>query len=288
MQRFEKAPAKINLALDVLGKRQDGYHNVKMVMTTIDLSDRLHMKETGEDAIRVTTSFGFLPEDDRNLAYRAAQLVKERFHIRTGVAIMVDKHIPVAAGLAGGSADAAAVLRGLNRLWGLGLSVRELAELGAEIGSDVAFCVYGGTAVATGRGEVITPIDAAPPCWVVLARPNVRISTKHTYESLDLARLHHPDVDAVVRAVEANDYKTMCKSLGNVFEELTITRVPKVGQIKDKMVHFGADGVLMSGSGPTVFGLTRSEEKARSMVNGLRGFCKHVCSVRMIGNRDLE
>lgn len=282
MKLFLKAPAKINLALDVLGKREDGYHEVRMVMTTIDLADRLEIGETCE-GIHVRTSSGFLPEDSRNLAYQAAQLMKDRFAIKQGVNISIAKHIPVAAGLAGGSSDAAAVLRGLNRLWGLGISTAELARYGTEIGSDVAFCVHGGTAVAAGRGEAISPIASPPPCWVVLAKPNEGVSTKQMYRRLNLEHVRHPNIDAMVQAIESSDYKALCGYLGNVFEEMTVQNIPQVALIKEKMERLGADGVLMSGSGPTVFGLTRVESRMRRMVNGLRGFCPHVYKVQMNG-----
>ncbi|HET7580825.1 MAG TPA: 4-(cytidine 5'-diphospho)-2-C-methyl-D-erythritol kinase [Bacillales bacterium] len=288
MTLYVKAPAKINLALDVLKKREDGYHEVNMVMTTIDLADRLELNHLPEDSIQVTTSSGFLPEDERNLAYRAAQLVKQRFGVKKGVAIHIDKQIPVAAGLAGGSSDAAAVLRGLNQLWDLGLSGKELAELGAKIGSDVAFCVYGGTALATGRGEILMPLSSPPPCWVVLAKPNVAVSTRETYQQLDLGSAEHPDVDNVVRAIEQDDYRALCGGMGNIFEELIIHKVPQVAQIKEKMICSGADGSLMSGSGPTVFGLTLMEPRARRMVNALRGFCPNVYKVRLLGRHLLE
>ncbi|HEX7065165.1 MAG TPA: 4-(cytidine 5'-diphospho)-2-C-methyl-D-erythritol kinase [Bacillales bacterium] len=288
MKLFVKAPAKINLALDVLRKREDGYHEVNMVMTTIDLADRLEIEETKEDLIQVSTSSGFLPEDERNLAYKAAQLVKQRFNIQKGTILSIDKQIPVAAGLAGGSSDAAAVLRGLNRLWRLGLSTSELAQLGTELGSDVAFCVHGGTAVATGRGEIIRPISAPPHCWVVLAKPNVGVSTKEMYRRLNLNRAGRPDINAVVEAIEQRNYERLCRELGNVFEELTIRKVPQVAQIKEKMQQLGADGVLMSGSGPTVFGLTRVETRAQRIVNGLSGFCPHVYKVRLTGGNELE
>lgn len=288
MKLFVKAPAKINLALDVLRKREDGFHEVNMVMTTIDLADRLEIGELSADRIHLTTSSGFLPEDDRNLAYRAAQLVKDRFGIQKGVSIAIDKQIPVAAGLAGGSSDAAAVFRALNRLWQLGLSKGQLAELGTEIGSDVAFCVHGGTALARGRGEVLSRVSSPPPCWVVLAKPDVGVSTKETYQQLNLKRADHPNVGAVVQAIEENNYYALCAGLGNIFEKLTIRKVPQVAQIKEKMLHLGADGVLMSGSGPTVFGLTRIEARARRMVNGLHGFCPHVYQVRLTGQNQLE
>lgn len=287
MKLFLKAPAKINLALDVLGKREDGYHDVHTVMTTIDLADRLQIGDVSA-GIHVRTSCGWLPEDHRNHAYQAAQLLKDRFHIQQGVDIYIDKQIPTAAGLAGGSSDAAAVLRGLNRLWHLRLSRVELARLGAEIGADVAFCVSGGTAVATGSGDILRPIASPPPCWVILAKPNEGISTKQSYRQLQLHRCPHPNIDAVIQAIMAGDYATLCANLGNIFEENAMKNVPQVAFIKDKMLRLGADGVLMSGSGPTVFGLTRMESRMRRMVNGLRGFCPYVDHVRMIGRAILE
>ncbi|HET7629495.1 MAG TPA: 4-(cytidine 5'-diphospho)-2-C-methyl-D-erythritol kinase [Bacillales bacterium] len=286
MKLFMKAPAKINLALDVLNKRDDGYHEVKMVMTTIDLADRLELECTDHEKIRVSTSSGFLPEDHRNLAYRAAQLLQTRFEVNKGVTISIDKQIPVAAGLAGGSSDAAAVLRGLNRLWRLNLSMQELAEIGSEIGSDVAFCVYGGTAVATGRGEILSPISPPPPCWVVLAKPNVGVSTKDMYRQLQMGDIKHPDVDGLVEAIERRNYRKMCEKMENVFEPLVMKKVSQVALIKRKMNDLGADGVLMSGSGPTVFALTKSESRMRRLVNGLRGFCPNVYHVRSMGGKE--
>ncbi|ABO65426.1 MULTISPECIES: 4-(cytidine 5'-diphospho)-2-C-methyl-D-erythritol kinase [Geobacillus] len=286
MRLSVKAPAKINLSLDVLYKRPDGYHEVKMVMTTIDLADRIELIPLpGEDAIRVVSQNRFVPDDSRNLAYQAAQLLKETFSIREGVAISITKHIPVAAGLAGGSSDAAATLRGLNKLWKLGLSVHELAELGAQIGSDVAFCVYGGTAVATGRGEIITPISSPPPCWVVLAKPPIGVSTAEVYRNLQLEHVNHPDVDAMVGAIEQQDYAAICRSVGNVLEEVTLKKYPEVAHIKEQMRRFGADAVLMSGSGPTVFGLIEHDSRMQRVYNGLRGFCDQVFAVRLLGER---
>ncbi|ASS97799.1 MULTISPECIES: 4-(cytidine 5'-diphospho)-2-C-methyl-D-erythritol kinase [Geobacillus] len=281
-----KAPAKINLSLDVLYKRPDGYHEVKMVMTTIDLADRIELVALPEeDAVRIVSQNRFVPDDCRNLAYQAAKLLKETFSIRQGVAISITKHIPVAAGLAGGSSDAAATLRGLNKLWQLGLTVDELAELGAKIGSDVAFCVYGGTALATGRGEIITPIASPPPCWVVLAKPPIGVSTAEVYRNLELDRVSHPDVDAMVRAIEQQDYAAICRLVGNVLEEVTLKKYPEVAHIKEQMKRFGADAVLMSGSGPTVFGLIEHDSRMQRVYNGLRGFCDQVFAVRMLGER---
>lgn len=278
-----KAPAKINLALDVLKKREDGYHEVKMVMTTIDLADRLDITLLEEDEIRVESTSGIIPDDKRNLAYKAAELLKERFQIKRGCKIEITKNIPVAAGLAGGSSDCAAALKGLNELWELGLTKQELAELGSELGSDVAFCVYGGTALATGRGEKITPIASPVPAWVILAKPPIGISTASTYQQIDVDACGHPNVDLMIEALEEQNYEKMCEHLGNSLESVVLKNYPIVKKIKEKMQKLGADGVLMSGSGPTVFGLTQFDTRMKRIVNGLRGFCKDVYAVRLLG-----
>ncbi|MGY8615421.1 4-(cytidine 5'-diphospho)-2-C-methyl-D-erythritol kinase [Bacillus velezensis] len=286
MRILEKAPAKINLSLDVTSKRPDGYHEVEMIMTTIDLADRIELTELPENVIRVASHNRFVPDDQRNLAYQAAKLLKERFQVKKGVSIMITKVIPVAAGLAGGSSDAAATLRGLNRLWNLKLSVEELAELGAEIGSDVSFCVYGGTALATGRGEKIRHISAPPHCWVVLAKPTIGVSTAEVYRRLNLQQVRHPDVQAMIDAIEEKSFQKVCGQLGNVLESVTLSLHPEVAMIKNQMKRFGADAVLMSGSGPTVFGLVQYESKVQRIYNGLRGFCDQVYAVRMIGEQN--
>ncbi|WP_045513487.1 4-(cytidine 5'-diphospho)-2-C-methyl-D-erythritol kinase [Bacillus amyloliquefaciens] len=286
MRILEKAPAKINLSLDVTSKRPDGYHEVEMIMTTIDLADRIELTELPENVIRVASHNRFVPDDQRNLAYQAAKLLKERYQVKKGVSIMITKVIPVAAGLAGGSSDAAATLRGLNRLWDLKLSVEELAELGAEIGSDVSFCVYGGTALATGRGEKIRHISAPPHCWVVLAKPTIGVSTAEVYRRLNLQQVRHPDVQAMIDAIEEKSFRKVCGQLGNVLESVTLNLHPEVAMIKNQMKRFGADAVLMSGSGPTVFGLVQYESKVQRIYNGLRGFCDQVYAVRMIGEQN--
>lgn len=283
---LEKAPAKINLSLDVLHKRQDGYHEVKMVMTTIDLADRIELKLLDEDRITIVSHNRFVPDDHRNLAYKAALLLKKRFSIKQGVAITISKSIPVAAGLAGGSSDAAATLRGLNKLWNLGLTLDELAVLGAEIGSDVSFCVYGGTAIATGRGEKIEHIEAPPHCWVVLAKPEIGVSTADVYQNLKIDQIKHPDVEGMVQAIKSQDYGSICHKLGNVLESVTMKMHPEVAMIKEQMQKFGADAVLMSGSGPTVYGLVQYESRLHRVYNGLRGFCDQVYAVRMLGERN--
>ncbi|CAN2247305.1 4-(cytidine 5'-diphospho)-2-C-methyl-D-erythritol kinase [Bacillus vallismortis] len=286
MRILEKAPAKINLSLDVTRKRPDGYHEVEMIMTTIDLADRIELTELAEDEVRVSSHNRFVPDDQRNLAYQAAKLIKDRYNVKKGVSIMITKVIPVAAGLAGGSSDAAATLRGLNRLWNLNLSVETLAELGAEIGSDVSFCVYGGTALATGRGEKIKHISTPPHCWVILAKPTIGVSTAEVYRQLKLNDVEHPDVHGMIEAIEEKNFQKMCSRLGNVLESVTLDMHPEVAMIKNQMKRFGADAVLMSGSGPTVFGLVQYESKVQRIYNGLRGFCDQVYAVRMIGEQN--
>ncbi|MBO1515119.1 4-(cytidine 5'-diphospho)-2-C-methyl-D-erythritol kinase [Metabacillus bambusae] len=286
MRVLEKAPAKINLSLDVLHKRKDGFHEVKMIMTTIDLADRVELVDLPYDEIRIISHNRFVPDDQRNLAYQAAKLLKDRFKIRKGISISITKTIPVAAGLAGGSSDAAATLRGLNRLWNLGLTLDELANLGAEIGSDVSFCVYGGTALATGRGEIIHHITPPPHCWIVLAKPTIGVSTADVYKNLNINSIQHPNVEGMIEALKIGDYDQICNLMGNVLESVTLHMYPEVANIKDQMKRFGADAVLMSGSGPTVFGLVQYESRLPRVYNGLRGFCDQVFAVRMLGERN--
>lgn len=280
-----KAPAKINLSLDVLYKRPDGYHEVEMVMTTIDLADRIEMSLLDRDLIKIYSHNRFVPDDQRNLAYQAALLLKERFNVKKGVSIAIEKTIPVAAGLAGGSSDAAATLRGLNKLWNLGLSLDELAVLGSEIGSDVSFCVYGGTALATGRGEIIHELPPPPTCWVVLAKPFIGVSTAEVYRRLHLEGIKHPQTTEMIQAIRNNDFTNVCANVGNVLEGVTLDLHPEVAQIKEQMKRFGADAVLMSGSGPTVFSLVEHDSRMHRIYNGLRGFCDQVFAVRLLGER---
>jgi 4-diphosphocytidyl-2-C-methyl-D-erythritol kinase len=283
MKVYEKAPAKINLLLDVLYKRKDGFHEVEMIMTMVDLADRLEMEELPRDTIIISSQVGYIPLDEKNLAFQAARLIKERYGVRKGVYIHLDKKIPVAAGLAGGSSDAAATLRGLNRLWQLGIPEQELSELGAELGSDVPFCVSGGTAVARGRGEKLERIGNPPQCWVILAKPPINVSTADVYGKLRAAELKkHPSADRMVAAIERGSFSAVCEGLGNVLENVTLELHPEVQQLKEIMYKLGADGVLMSGSGPTVFGLVAKEAKVGRIYNGLRGFCKEVYVVRML------
>ncbi|GGK32022.1 4-diphosphocytidyl-2-C-methyl-D-erythritol kinase [Caldalkalibacillus thermarum] len=279
-----KAPAKINLTLDVLYKRTDGYHEVEMVMTTIDLADRLELRPRDDGKIVIETSASYVPADEHNLAYKAAKLIQERFQVTRGVTIAIDKRIPVAAGLGGGSSDAAATIKGLNQLWDLGLSTEEMAVLGAEVGSDVPFCIYGGTALAKGRGEQITPLPGPPPFWIVLAKPPIGVSTAHVYQHLDLGQVsERPKTEQMIEALKRRDFSLIVKSMGNVLETVTLKSYPEVQHLKQKLAQFGADGVLMSGSGPTVFGLTQKESRAQRIYNGLKGFCQDVYMVRSAG-----
>ncbi|GEK34480.1 4-(cytidine 5'-diphospho)-2-C-methyl-D-erythritol kinase [Kurthia sibirica] len=282
---YVKAPAKINLTLDVLSKRPDGYHEVEMIMTTVDLADRIGLENRQDGQILIQSSNNFVPDDQRNLAYQAAQLLKDTYDIKYGVSITIDKQIPIAAGLAGGSSDAAGTLKGLNELWQLQLTPDDLAELGAKIGSDVPYCVYGGTAIARGRGEKIEHIAAPPNCWVVLAKPTIGVSTAAVYGGLELDQVEHPQTAKMLEAIAENDYEKMCRNLGNVLESVTLGLHPEVSSIKEQMKRFGADAVLMSGSGPTVFGFVSNEARTTRIVNGLRGFCDEVYAVRMLGER---
>lgn len=283
---YVKAPAKINLTLDVLYKRPDQYHEVEMIMTTVDLADRIGLEPRKDGQIKIISTDRFVPNDERNFAYQAAKLLKDTYGITEGVSIKIDKEIPIAAGLAGGSSDAAATLRGLNEMWNLNLTMDELAEHGAKIGSDVSFCIYGGTALATGRGEKIKELPAPPTCWVVLAKPKIGVSTADVYGGLKLEGIEHPNTKQMIEAIETQNYELVCKSLGNVLETVTFKLHPEVITIKEQIQRFGADAVLMSGSGPTVFGLVDSETRATRIYNGLRGFCEEVYIVRMLGERN--
>lgn len=278
---LEKAPAKINLSLDVLGRRSDGYHEVRMVMASIDLADRIECSELPDDRIVLHSSVPYVPEDERNFAFQAARLVKQKFGIRRGLQLIIRKRIPVAAGLAGGSSDAAAAIRAVDRLWHLGMSYDAMLDLARQIGSDVAFCIKGGTALASGRGEKVSPLPPLPPCWVVLVKPAVSVATGQIYKEWDNRPAVHPDVDAMVRAIENQDFDAICSLLGNTLEPVTMEKVEEIAKIKAHMRQIGAEGILMSGSGPTVFALTRHESRMQRLFNGMKGYCAEVYAVRL-------
>ena len=256
-----KALAKINLGLDVLRRREDGYHEVKMIMQTIHLYDRIQLRKTKEPGIEVRTNLFYLPANENNLVYKAAKLLIDEFQITEGVNINLKKFIPVAAGMAGGSSDAAAVLYGMNRMFRLGLSLQELMDRGVRIGADVPYCLMRGTALAEGIGEKLTPLKPVPKCPVLIAKPPISVSTKFVYENLKLdENTVHPDMDAVVEAIEEGNLKKMAANMGNVLESVTCAHYPVIPQLKDIMKEHGAMNALMSGSGPTVFGIFQSEE----------------------------
>lgn len=281
---IERAPAKINLTLDVLEKRKDSYHELEMIMSSIDLVDHLTFTPLEANEINVYSNKAFLPVDKRNHVYQAVRLVKEKYGIETGMQVEIEKIIPVAAGLGGGSTDAAATLRALNQIWSLNLSTDELISLGMQIGTDVPYSIVSGTAFVSGRGEYVRNIKSMPACWVVLAKPKISVSTKTVFKALNLAELENyaPKSRIVEAAIEAEDYETMAKNLSNALEVVTFQRHPQLQQLKDRMLRYGMDGVTMSGSGPTIIGLTRNHSRAKRVYNSLRGFCEEVYIARTL------
>jgi 4-diphosphocytidyl-2-C-methyl-D-erythritol kinase len=273
----ERAYAKINLTLDVLGRRLDGYHEVDMVMQTVDLSDLVWVEEAEGDAITVDSTATNIPLDSRNLAVVAAEAFQRFSGIRRGVHIKIEKNIPVAAGLAGGSADAAAVLRGLNRLYGTNYSRDQLAEIGASIGSDVPFCVYGGCAVATGRGEQIRRVHHQMRPWVVLTRPPVYVSTAEVYRATSPDQYATCTASAgMVQALEQGDFEAVRKLVSNGLQPTTFRLYPEVAAVKERMEAATGQPVFMSGSGPTLFTLLPTQSAAQRTYNTLRGFMREV------------
>lgn len=283
MEIIEKAPAKINLGLDVLAKREDGYHELEMVMSSVDLADRVVLEPIAENKIIVQSNKAFLPVDRRNNVYQAAAIVKERYQIREGIKISITKNIPVAAGLGGGSTDCAAALRGMNRMWQLDLPMADLIDIGMEVGTDVPYCLYGTTAFIAGKGEKVRPLRPMPQCWVVLVKPRMSVSTRKIFQQVDLEGISHPNMQQLAQAILAQDYQQMIRYMGNSLEDVTIPKHPIVQQIKDRMIKYGADAALMSGSGPTVFALCQKQSRAQRIVNGLKGFCDEVYMVRTLG-----
>lgn len=262
--------AKINLTLDILGKRPDGYHEVAMVMQSIGLSDTVEMEKT-DGPIELTINVPWLKADEKNLAWRAAALIKEEYKLTGGVRMKLTKRIPVAAGLAGGSTDAAAVLRGMNELYALDLSEERLCELGARLGSDIPFCLLGGTMLSTGRGEVLKRLPDLPATWVVLAKPRISVSTAWAYQNYDeQGAKDHPDNERIQQEIARGDRKAVAGLLCNVLESVTIKKYDVISQYKQMMMQQGAMASMMSGSGPTVFGLAESKETADRIATHMR------------------
>lgn len=254
-----KAYAKINIGLDVLRRRADGYHEVRMIMQTIGLHDELQFTRA-ESGITLRINRPDLPAGADNLVYRAAELMLETYGIPQGVCITLEKNIPMAAGLAGGSADAAATLKGLNDLFRIGATQEELRKLGVRLGADVPYCIMGGTALAEGIGEILTPLRNLPQCKVLIAKPNIDVSTAFVYRNLHVeTREYHPDVDAQLRGIAGDNLPQVIQAMGNILELVTIPEYPVIEEIKQTMKQAGAMNAMMSGSGPTVFGLFQDE-----------------------------
>ena len=256
-----KARAKINLGLDVIGRRENGYHDVRMVMQTVGLYDRIIMTRIPEEEIRIKTNIGFLPVNENNLVYKAIMLMKNKYKLDGGIEVDLNKFIPVAAGMAGGSSDAACTLFGMNRLFELNVPMRELMKLGVEIGADVPYCLMRGTALAEGIGEKLTRLPDMPFCHILIAKPPVNVSTKLVYEKLDNTDVKlHPDIDGIIEAIKLKDVALVASRMGNVLESVTVPLYPVIDSIKKDMIEHGAMNAMMSGSGPTVFGIFPDEQ----------------------------
>ena len=268
----ERAYGKINLSLDVIGRRENGYHDVSMVMQTVDLYDVISLnKLKGDGEIRLTANMNTLPLDETNIVYKAVKLVKEEYGLNTGVSVHIEKHLPIAAGMGGGSSDGAAALRGMNRLFELGLSNEKLEELGVRLGADVPFLIKGGIALAEGIGEKLTKLPDFPDCVLVIAKPDLGVSTKEVYEAFDsLKEVNHPDVGKLVKSLGSAGLKEIVKLLGNVLEEVTAKKYEIIEIVKKLLIDNGAVFSMMTGSGPTVFGIFGNEEQAKKACNNLR------------------
>lgn len=259
-----RALAKINLGLDVVRKREDGYHEVRMIMQTINMYDRLELTVRETPGIRIKTNLSYIPTDENNLVYKAAKLLMDEFQIKKGLNIRLEKFIPVAAGMAGGSSDAAATMVGVNRLFRLGLTQEELMKRAVKIGADVPYCIMRGTALAEGIGEKLSPLPPMPDCHILIAKPPVGVSTKFVYGNLRANELEqHPDIDGMIQALEDKSIVGICEKMENVLETVTVPEYPVIDEIKQLMLECGADGALMSGSGPTVFGIFTDKKSAK-------------------------
>ena len=266
-----KAPAKINLSLSIIGK-QANFHEVEMVMTTIDLADYITISRISDakNRIIIKSDFPSLPLGKTNLVYQAAELFIKHFGIDDSVEIEIEKNIPIAGGLAGGSSDAAATFRGMRELFGIDCTNEELCELGEKVGSDVPFCIFGGTALATGRGEIITPIKSPPLCWVVIVNPRLSVSTRDIYNAFSFAEADDIDTDLMLNAIENENFDEICMHLANNLEHVTIKFHPVINDIKHELHINGANGVRMSGSGPTVFALVYTKKKANQLFSQMK------------------
>lgn len=276
MDKIElKAYGKINIGLDVIRKREDGYHDLDMIMQTVGVYDDVIIsREDGTQTyeIEVSTDADILPNDKGNLAFMAAKVLMEAYDIKSKVKIHINKRIPIAGGMAGGSADCAAVLRGVNQLFQLGLTDEQLQEYGVKLGADVPYCIVGGTKRAQGIGEILTDLPTPPKCYVIMAKPDAFVSTKFVYSHIRPAQIeNHPDIDGIIESIKAGDLYGMCEKIANVMEDVTIPEYPIIQKVKDILKSNGAVNALMSGSGPTVFGIYDDEEKAKQSMDALSG-----------------
>lgn len=282
-----KALAKINLGLDVIRRREDGYHEVCMVMQTIHLFDRLEIAKNTSGQITMETNLAFLPTNENNLVYKAAKLLCDEFGIKDGIHVNLQKRIPVAAGMAGGSTDAAAVLYGMNKIFDLGLTTEQLKERGVKIGADVPYCIMRGTALAEGIGEKLTALPPMVKCPVLIAKPAINVSTKFVYENLKLNDTTvHPDMQKLIADIKEKDLYRIAADMGNVLETVTIPAYPVIADIKEHMRNHGAVGAMMSGSGPTVFGLFDDEKTAEAAYEAMKasGLAKQVYLTSIYNN----
>jgi 4-diphosphocytidyl-2-C-methyl-D-erythritol kinase len=282
-----KAPAKINLALDVLSKRPDGYHDVAMIMQTVALYDTISVR-SGFEGIKLTSDSSKIPVDDTNIAYKAAHYLSTKYNVKRGAHIHIEKRIPVAAGLAGGSTDAAAVLKLLNKVWDLKLSKAELMDAGKKLGADVPFCIQGGTCLAEGLGDKLTVIKSMPDCFILLAKPNVGVSTKDVYEGLKLDEIEErPNIPAILQGIQNQDLLKISNNMGNVLESVTTKMYPIILELKRKLLENGAIGSLMSGSGPTVFGVFEDMATAYGAYDNIKTLVNEIFVVKTFDGRDL-
>lgn len=266
-----KAYAKINLSLDVLGTLENGYHEVRMIMQNVDMYDKVNMFRNKSGEINIKSNLSFVPTGPDNLVYKAIRLLLDEYNITDGVEVDLYKYIPVAAGMAGGSTDAAAALIGVNKMFGLGLTREELMVHGKKIGADVPYCILGGTALAEGIGEKLTVLPDCPNCYIVVAKPGISVSTKYVYDNLVLdENTKHPDVDSMIKEIENKNIVGVAQLMGNVLESVTEAKYPVIADIKIMMLSHNAMGAMMSGSGPTVFGLFENEGDALACENKLR------------------
>lgn len=282
--------AKINLSIDVVGKRDDGYHLVEMIMQTIDLKDKISLEPLEEDEIIITSDSEYVPLNEGNIAYKAAKILKDKFDIKKGIKINIQKNIPIAAGMAGGSSNGAAVLVGLNKIWNLNLNQEELMDIGLSIGADVPFCIKGGACLATGIGEELVPIKGLKNTWIVICKPNFSVSTPWVYKNLNLNEIkERPDTQKLLNYIEEENIISLSKEMKNVLEEVTKKEYKAIEEIEKKMIEYGALGSMMTGSGPTVFGIFKDYKIAKNAALNLSKFYKSTFLTKtFVGGIEIE